>query len=490
MPIPADRRRSQLARQVGTLVLAHLKDPGGGAARAAAWQNALARLGLNLPLFVTHDLGLLFTLGRAAEIAPRRDLLARLSPPPAAVRALEGYRALLERIAASEVIERASAWRLRDELVALLLARVLGEIWQAFPARDRSGGDLPLGPELYVEPDLLQHFADFDRQSLWAFVAHLADHAWHAYAALEEIDLDTLRLLGLFRGGGGATADDGGPLDLVELSAALRSPEANDVVNFSLELLPSVLETKRQSGAKTFAIDGYASSERQGSLDSLVLTEFAWDRDLFDRKVVDNELYYYGREKQREDERRLRYVLIDASASMRGQRATFARGLALALVKKLALAGDELWLRFFDSRLHDLVRAGRGGSVPVPYLLSFKSERGRNYGKVFRQLTLELGRLHREGRRRIAVYVITHGQCHIPVELAAQMKQLAELHGIIILPSQTLALDYLAYFDHHQVVTAETLASREGRRDRALGIVQGAGSQDSAARPAKPRTNG
>jgi hypothetical protein len=247
--------------------------------------------------------------------------------------------------------------------------------------------------------------------------------------------------------------------------------------------LPSVLETKRQSGAQTFAVDGYASLERRGNLDSLVLSEFAYDEDLFDRKVIDNELYYYGHERQREEERRLQYVLCDASASMRGQRQVFARGLALTLIKKLALQGDEIWLRFFDSRLYDVVKVARSGAFSVPYLLTFKSERGRNYGKVFRQLLLELGRLKREARRRVILYIITHGQCHIPVELVAQMKPLAYLYGIIILPSQEVTLDYLQHFDRYQIVSAEALSSKEGRKDRALDIVRNAG-EEPAKKPA------
>ena len=66
-----------------------------------------------------------------------------------------------------------------------------------------------------------------------------------------------------------------------------------------------------------------------------MLTEFAYDDELFERKVVDDELYYYGHEKQREEERRLQYILVDCSPSMRGVRQVFARGLALTLAKKL-----------------------------------------------------------------------------------------------------------------------------------------------------------
>jgi hypothetical protein len=63
-------------------------------------------------------------------------------------------------------------------------------------------------------------------------------------------------------------------------------------------------------------VDGYAGIERQGSIDSVVLSEFAYDRDIFEQKVIDNEPYYYGHEKHRADERRVQYVLVDSSAWM------------------------------------------------------------------------------------------------------------------------------------------------------------------------------
>jgi uncharacterized protein (DUF58 family) len=188
--------------------------------------------------------------------------------------------------------------------------------------------------------------------------------------------------------------------------------------------------------------------------------------------VIDQELYYYGHEMEREEERRLHYILVDASASMRGQRQVFARGLALTLAKKLSLAGDEVWLRFFDSRLYDVVKVARAGSVSVPYLLSFRSERGRNYGKVFRQLLLELTVLKREARRSIVVHLVTHGQCHLPVEVILALKRIVKLDAVIILPSSEIVLDWLALVDRHHVVSADAFASSEARKHSALDIVQ------------------
>ena len=156
---------------------------------------------------------------------------------------------------------------------------------------------------------------------------------------------------------------------------------------------------------------------------------------------------------------------------MRGQRQVFARGLALTLAKKLCLAGDEVWIRFFDSRLYEVVKISRSGSFSIPYLLSFRSERGRHYAKVFRQLILDLTRLKREARRRVVLYVLTHGQCHIPVELVTALKALAYLYAVIILPSSEVALDYLPLFDRHHVVSAEALATRAARKDSAIEIL-------------------
>ena len=477
-----ERRHSWLAWQLGTLALSHVETVNPMAlVRAASWHNTLGRLGLHLPLFVIHDVGLLITAPAGAiTIGPRQAIVDALKLPPEARALLRQYHQLIVGIAEAEIVQKASSWRLRDELVAVLLGRVLGDIYlrHGDPSKGIGVEALPLDPGTYQEAipdDVPRHFADFDPAPLWAFLRFLVENRLQIYTSIEQIDLDTLKLLGLFDGG--ATA----ALDLVDLYGVFGSSDAGDVVDFSLELLPSVLETKRAAGVQTFAVDGYASIETRGSPDSLLLTEFAWDAELFERKVIDDELYYYGRERQREEQRRLQYILVDSSPSMRGTRQVFARGLALALAKKLALQGDEVWLRFFDSRLYDVQKfsSQSGSDAALPYLLCFKSERGRNYGKVFRQLLVELTRLRAEESRRIVVYIVTHGQCHLPVELVEQLARQAFLYGVFILPSSEVRLEYLAALGRYQIVDGAALGSREGRRGRALDIIHDAG--DSAA---------
>lgn len=484
MALPDERRRSFLARQLGTMALSHVRaDNPMAPVRAAGWFNAMSRLGVHLPLFVVHDVGQLFTARRSAGgpvIGPRRDAIARLAPPPHVVALLEQYAELLEHIAASEVVDKAAGWRLRDDVVAALLVRALGDVYARWrdPAKAVGVQQLPMDPGLYADVDPVDLFSSFDPSLVYGFLEHMVAMSLHVYTCVELIDLDTLKLLGLFRDDRvAATESLGSAIDIVDLFSALQSPEAADIANFSLDLLPSVLETKRASGVQTFSVDGYASIERRGHVDSLVLSELAYPREIFEQKIVDQELLYYGHEQQREEERWLQYILVDSSASMRGQRQVFARGLALALVKKLTLQGDEIWLRFFDSRLHEPVKVSRGGVFPVPYVLAFRSERGRNYGKVFRQLLIEITRLKRDARRRIVVYIITHGECHVAGDLIAALGQHAYLYGIIILPSSEVSLEFLPLLDRYQVVDREALSSRAERRDRALHIVGDAAHQ-------------
>src|SRR5580704_8094186 len=152
--------------------------------RAAAWANSLSRMGVNLPLFVIHDIGVMLSLSRGAggyTLRARESQLARLQLPNNVRPQLEQYRKLLDNIAQSEVTERLAGLRLRDEMVAVLLSRILGDTYNRWRDRSKGAGveSLPLDLNLLGEVDYADHFKDFDSRSLWGFLEHLVAQSMH-----------------------------------------------------------------------------------------------------------------------------------------------------------------------------------------------------------------------------------------------------------------------------------------------------------------------
>ena len=125
-------------------------------------------MGVHLPLFVVHDIGVMLSMPRGAggyAIRPREAQLARIAPAAGGAQPqLEQYRRLLENIAAREVTERLAGLRLRDEMVAVLLSRILGDTYNRWRDRSKAAGVEPLPLDLGIlgEIDYADHFRDFD----------------------------------------------------------------------------------------------------------------------------------------------------------------------------------------------------------------------------------------------------------------------------------------------------------------------------------------
>ena len=438
--------------------------------RAVRWYRDLARLGVHAPLFLVHDLGLLYAAPREqVQMGPRPSLPTVLAKDTPLRTLAPAYRSIVEEIAQSEASVRACTLRLSDDLVVVILARVLGAVVELAGVKANYPPGVPFDPELVrdLDPQLAALFGAVPRMFEIATLDAVAKARLHVLTLADALDIDTLRLLGML----GPESGTASALAQVDLLAAASSSEANDIVNFSLELLPSVLETRRTRAAGTHAVEGYAGIGGKGSLDSMVLTELAWDDDELARRMAEGELLFYTREQAPEEARRLHYVLVDASASMRGDRQVFARGLAIALGKKLQLAGEEVWFRFFDSRLYDVQRA-RERQLPAAYLLGFKGERGRHPARVFAQLATELALVRSREQRDLIVHLVTHAALHVARPLIVDLRRQAHLFGVFILPSGgKLDLDYLDLLDGHAVVDHATLQQKTARAAAATRIV-------------------
>ena len=90
--------------------------------RTLKWQQDLLRLGIDLPFFLCHDIGLLLACpNEQLNIAPR------VTPSilgPETSKLLGDYVALITEIGASEAAQRSRQIRLSDDVMAVLLARL------------------------------------------------------------------------------------------------------------------------------------------------------------------------------------------------------------------------------------------------------------------------------------------------------------------------------------------------------------------------------
>ncbi|MBK7583719.1 MAG: hypothetical protein IPI67_26435 [Myxococcales bacterium] len=439
------------------------------ALRALKWHRDLERLGVRMPLAVAHDLGLLLACpNEQLELVQRVETNELVAVTGAAPALFAGYRHMIEEVAESETARRSGSLRLTDDVIAVLLAKLLGSIARRIQIAPPYPTGVPLDAALVdgIDAQLKTLFAAIRRGFEVDALTRLTESRLYVLTLVDAIDLDTLQLFGMLGGDAGA-----GALAQVDLLGVLGAPEANDVVDFSLEILPSVLESKARPGASTHAAFGYSGLARKGSIDGLVLTELAWDEQELMRRMADDEVLYYAREQAQDEARRVHHFLVDASASMRGERATFARGMAIASAKKLLLAGEDIVFRFFDSRLYESHPA-RAGQLPIGYLLSFRGEHGRNPARVFAEVERVLALASTRDPREPVVHIFTHGALYVPREVMASIKRRAKVSALFMLPSGgELDLDYLDLLDAHWVVSHAALASRAGRAKEARRIL-------------------
>jgi hypothetical protein len=486
MPVPPELARDPaVAGPLGSLAFSVVRPRTPTLAlRALRWHRDLLRLGVTVPLALAHDLGLLLACpNEQLEVGARANtdelLGARARGLPGVA---EEYRALIGEIARSEAARRSGALQMPDDVVVVVLARLLGGVAQRCIVAPGYVSGVPLDAALVerVDDQLPELFRAAPREHDLAALRELVGARLYVLTVVDALDLDTLQLFGML--GGDAAR---GVITQVDLFSALGSPEAHDIVQFSLEILPSVLEAKARPGAATHAAHGYSGLARKGSLDSLVLTELAWDELELMRRIADDEVLYYAREQSHDEATRVHHFLIDASASMRGERATFARGMALAGAKKLLLTGEDVTFRFFDARLYE-PHTARAGQLPVAYLLSFKGERGRNPARVFAQLDTVLDLGMRRDPRQPLVHLFTHSALYIPREIVARIAEKSKIAAVFILPSGgALDLDYLDLLDAHWVVDHKALENRSARAAEARRILDDVGAAPSADKLAR-----
>jgi hypothetical protein len=175
MAVPIDARQNEFKRQLATLSYAHVRPSGAAeAVSTAGWWNMLAKLGCKPPLCVVHDLGLLI-----ARSEPHWPHVVRLG---SSLPLLGRYEAFLAATSSSEVIDALAGSHLRDETVAVILARLIGNVYYRWSVRPRGNSvddELPL-----ISPHYTADRASLARESDVRWVLPFLQHVVDQQAAL------------------------------------------------------------------------------------------------------------------------------------------------------------------------------------------------------------------------------------------------------------------------------------------------------------------
>src|SRR5580700_7882190 len=119
MPVPHHLERDPaIIGPLGGLALSQVRSSSPmHVVRAVRWWRDLARLGVRLPLFVVHDLGLLYGAPHEQiELAPRPGVEGAVARIGRLVELVAQYREVIAEIAKSQAATRARTMKLGDDL--------------------------------------------------------------------------------------------------------------------------------------------------------------------------------------------------------------------------------------------------------------------------------------------------------------------------------------------------------------------------------------
>jgi len=441
--------------------------------KTIAWQRRLSQFRKGIPLFVVHDVGhaLRSMPHEEFHIGIRKNTQKRLlenrtaSEKERIIELLGDYKTLIQRVSGTEL----AAVIRKQKVDEVFLAGLLVHLFQGFYFQNER--DSLIFPEVMNEKFLkdLSYSNSLTVSQANKFleaIQYIVNQRKQLLITVEQVDCSSLRLMELTNGPSQASNY------FLELLQVFSMSSAQDIARFSLDLLPSVLETKKSRGSQTYAVDGYASVDNRGGIESLLPSELVYDDDIFDRRYLQKEQFFYAREKDHELKERLHYFIVDASASMRGLRTMFARGVALAMAKKALLFGDQVVWRYFDSRLYEKKELTIE-NMHTPYLLSFRGEKGRNTTAVFTDLHREVKRMGDHPSKEIVISLFSHGRCVIRPEVALGIRKYAQLYGIFVLPAQAhINKERWGHFDGYELIHAEVLEDRAQRQNKALSLLE------------------
>ncbi|MGB1251009.1 MAG: SUMF1/EgtB/PvdO family nonheme iron enzyme [Candidatus Promineifilaceae bacterium] len=317
---------------------------------AADWLRGATVAGWPLPLGVAHDLGSLLS-GCQARVATPRYLEAVDTG---------SYLLMLERVARHPLVQTIAGWGISETLTALLVAKLIEGA--AFPVEYTiETGEVGIR----LQQLLAQRMTETTPEQVWQALLVAKQLVWSTICTpdclaqiernLNQLKREEVLFLHQYGTPLWGSPDPRDLLDLLNLTGLPAAVLA--VMSQTLKLLPRLSESKMLGGMQLYPEGGFAGLARKGSLDNLLPTELAYDEAYFVHRIVNHEALYYGRERQKDKQRELAYVVMQTGFGLGGDGDVLCRAVTLALGQLLKQRGYEVQVSI------------AAGELSVPFVL-------------------------------------------------------------------------------------------------------------------------
>ena len=208
-----------------------------------------------------------------------------------------------------------------------------------------------------------------------------------------------------------AAAGKGSSLSLEEHAEEVirlaRNSDVRRLLEALMKMRPWSTSVKKQKYAcRRGEIAGYSLGR---DVERLVPKMHALPPEVFLHKFIEGRLLLY--EKRLARELGPIYCLVDKSGSMNGTKITWAKAVAIGLYLRAVKEARRFYLRFFDSEVHQLVKAGGGKAGEaikvLDYLSKVRSSGGTDITKAIFTALSDLRRIAYKGLSEVVL--ITDG---------------------------------------------------------------------------------
>ena len=316
------------------------------------WMKDLHHCGIDLPMFIVHDLGHLLCYSKDTISIHAPDYLQNQFNSSAYVDTLN---AICHHRIVQDIVHRTLSHTVISALIAKLLNGVI------FP---ESTNNQPTQLNLMKgEHDLKTRSPAQIWQAMDPSLRPKVDQylsteiLWQIQFNLQQLHGEEISLLIKY---GPQIWGHGDMSQIMDIFSILNLPSVGKhIVSQMLRLIPMVQTSNNKKGGQVYPMGGYEGISSKGEIDNLIPSEFCYKPHMLIHRILNNESLYYSRESIPKKEKELIWIIAQTGIDMKGDADIIARSLSLALWHQLKHRDVDIYHCFIGKTMTAPVQLSR-----------------------------------------------------------------------------------------------------------------------------------